>query len=224
MSANKLENADSTMWDFSDISKSDVEMLDKVLKHCMSEEKSFRVAYELIRRYRNLSNVMSANIYELMLHKDIKEQQAVYIKTLFEIFQRIEKGDPLKMRYKTFESVGEMFVKEFKYVKTEIMMAVGFSKTGKVIRKVDFTSHDVNFANVDCKQIALLASSCKSGFIAVAHNHPSGILTPSIDDRRITADIMQLLCCMEVKFMDHYIVSKDKYIGILANEDKIRIR
>lgn len=217
-------NTDEFDFEADDVNKDDVELLGNILGYSMNRDKSYKVAYELLKQYCGLSNVMSANKFELMLHRDINEPQMVLIKSMFEVYERINKGNMEKRRFKTFDSIGEMFVNEFKYIKSEVMIAVAFSKTGKIVRKMKFTSHDVDFAKVEYRQIALLASSCKSGFLAIAHNHPSGILVPSLDDRHVTSDVLRLLECLKVKFMDHYIVSGDKYVGILANEDKIRMK
>lgn len=45
-----------------------------------------------------------------------------------------------------------------------------------------------------------------SAFI-VAHNHPSGSLDPSVEDRKLTGHILSAAKVLEINFLDHLIVS-----------------
>ncbi len=46
--------------------------------------------------------------------------------------------------------------------------------------------------------------------VVLAHNHPSGDVTPSPADKRITADLYQLLARIDVKLLDHVVVGGDR--------------
>lgn len=48
------------------------------------------------------------------------------------------------------------------------------------------------------------------GFILV-HNHPSGNITPSNEDIRLTKNVQSASTLMNVKFLDHIIVGYDDY-------------
>ena len=49
----------------------------------------------------------------------------------------------------------------------------------------------------------------------LAHNHPSGILTPSSADRITTDLLIRKYNGSNVKFIEHYIVSDDEYITMI---------
>lgn len=51
--------------------------------------------------------------------------------------------------------------------------------------------------------------------VILAHNHPSGNLTPSQDDIISTKRIAAHLMANEIELIEHYIVSGDNAIGIL---------
>ncbi len=44
--------------------------------------------------------------------------------------------------------------------------------------------------------------------LIVAHNHPSGDCSPSADDRRTTQDLMAAANALEIRLVDHLIVSR----------------
>ena len=54
---------------------------------------------------------------------------------------------------------------------------------------------------------AALAVGAKS--IIVAHNHPSGNLTPSLQDRQLTTVLATLGDQLGVKLLDHFIIGKN---------------
>lgn len=61
-------------------------------------------------------------------------------------------------------------------------------------------------------QIVLLSNATR--FI-LAHNHPSGDLTPSIDDIEITKQIKKGSKILNLCFIEHFIITKKGYKGII---------
>lgn len=60
-------------------------------------------------------------------------------------------------------------------------------------------------------QPALLAGAVS---IVVAHNHPSGNLTPSREDFACTKKLLEVAELMQIKLLDHIIVSEDNYYSM----------
>ena len=56
--------------------------------------------------------------------------------------------------------------------------------------------------------------------IVLVHNHPSGQLKPSDADLKITKKIAQAGEYLEIKLLDHVIVTKDAYYSF-ADEGKL---
>lgn len=52
--------------------------------------------------------------------------------------------------------------------------------------------------------------------IIVAHNHPSGVLEPSIEDIRITGALKQAGTMIEVRVLDHIVFSNESYRSMAA--------
>lgn len=51
----------------------------------------------------------------------------------------------------------------------------------------------------------------------VAHNHPSGVLRPSQQDKELTERIMKCGKLMDIAFMDHVILTSDSYYSFADN-------
>jgi DNA repair protein RadC len=62
---------------------------------------------------------------------------------------------------------------------------------------------------VDVRIIAATALSLMASAVIVCHNHPSGNLEPSEQDKRITKRLKDSLNLFEIELLDHMIVSPD---------------
>ena len=60
--------------------------------------------------------------------------------------------------------------------------------------------------HVDARLLASLALHCMAASVIVAHNHPSGSLTVSQSDIKLTNHIKKALQTIEVKLLDHLII------------------
>jgi DNA repair protein RadC len=56
--------------------------------------------------------------------------------------------------------------------------------------------------------VALKTAACS---IMLCHNHPSGNLKPSLADEQLTQKIKQAADVMDVKLLDHLIISQEEY-------------
>lgn len=69
----------------------------------------------------------------------------------------------------------------------------------------------VNQTVVDVKVVLQTALLCNATSIVLSHNHPSGNVTPSDHDKRITKQIIQASNTMGILVVDHIIMSADGY-------------
>jgi DNA repair protein RadC len=67
----------------------------------------------------------------------------------------------------------------------------------------------------------MFASALKIGAtgLIIAHNHPSGQLTPSAQDIEITKDIVKGGDILRIKVLDHLIITADGYYSMADNGD-----
>lgn len=68
---------------------------------------------------------------------------------------------------------------------------------------------------IDVRLIFREALYMKATYIIIAHNHPSGTLKPSKDDRDITRKIHEGGLLLDIKLYDHLIVGNGAYLSFL---------
>ena len=64
---------------------------------------------------------------------------------------------------------------------------------------------------VDIKLLLKRAIDCLAEGIVLVHNHPSGTLTPSAEDDRLTRNIKDAAKLIGIRVLDHVIIARDRY-------------
>jgi DNA repair protein RadC len=70
---------------------------------------------------------------------------------------------------------------------------------------------------MDVKKIFAVALKAGGHSIILAHNHPSGNLTPSNEDIEFTKKVKQAGEILDIQLLDHLIITKNDYCSIFAN-------
>ena len=73
---------------------------------------------------------------------------------------------------------------------------------------------------VDIKLLVSVGLLCNCSSVIVAHNHPSGALTPSNNDLELTKKLEKALRLFDLNLIDHVILTKNSYLSF-ADEGKI---
>ena len=71
---------------------------------------------------------------------------------------------------------------------------------------------------VDPKLVFSVALKCNASNIIIAHNHPSGNLTSSEADKRITKKLKKAGEYLDITVLDHIIMTKEDFYSFSDNE------
>ena len=71
---------------------------------------------------------------------------------------------------------------------------------------------------VDIKIVLAMALKLLASSILISHNHPSGRLIPSEEDKNLTKKMQSALTLMDMKLLDHIIVGPDYSYLSFAND------
>ncbi len=77
-------------------------------------------------------------------------------------------------------------------------------------------SGTIDGANVYPRIVLQRALALNSGAVILAHNHPSGNPDPSAADRAITARLKEALGLIDVRLLDHFVVTADQALSLAA--------
>lgn len=106
--------------------------------------------------------------------------------------------------HKDKEKIKDYLLKGYKHMGNEYSLVIGIDKKGNISEVNEISVGSGNAAPVDCR--AVVRTLNRNHFVILAHNHPSGSLTPSKDDINLTRNIMELANHTKGKVYDHYII------------------
>ena len=91
------------------------------------------------------------------------------------------------------------------------------NRANKVIGWAKISQGGVCNTIVDKKIICKYAIDTLANGVILVHNHPSGSLIPSREDMQITADVQQALNTLDVKVLDHIILTEESFYSFSDN-------
>ena len=199
---------------------SEVEVLEYLLFATMPRIDTNEYAHELLSAFGSLSGVLNAQVAELKSLPFIKENTARMLTAILPVARRAEQSR-LKNNVlisNTAEAVNYM-APFFANRTVEHVYLACLSNSDKVIAVERIAVGDTNYANLEIKKI--VETACRRGAVKalLAHNHPSGNVKPSEDDRRLTARILISLMSLNIMLVDHIIFTPDSYYSFFANRE-----
>jgi len=72
---------------------------------------------------------------------------------------------------------------------------------------------------VSVREVIKSALLVSASAIICLHNHPSGVVTPSVMDMSITKEIHQACILLDTPLLDHVILGAGKYYSMREKED-----
>ena len=71
----------------------------------------------------------------------------------------------------------------------------------------------LNSCVADARLVLQAAILSNASAVVLVHNHPSGALVPSNADRNLTRNLSQALQLVNIKVVDHIILTRDSYFS-----------
>ena len=87
----------------------------------------------------------------------------------------------------------------------------------KIIRDEVISIGTVNANIVHARDIFRIAIECNAVAVVLAHNHPSGEVTPSAEDIDVTDQLIQAGKIIGIRVLDHIIVTKQAFQSVNAH-------
>jgi DNA repair protein RadC len=189
----------------------DYEALELLLTFVIPRRDVKPIAKALLLEFKDLHTVFDATPSELQQVKGIGENAAV----LFFFLRELCSG------YLESKAFGTDFVHSPKNVIDYAKVKIGGSANEYFMvlylntknHVIDYDSHEgtINRAAVYPRNILQRCLKIHAAGIIIVHNHPSGLCDPSPADRRLTDSIRKVVETVEIKLLDHIIVSKAGY-------------
>ena len=101
--------------------------------------------------------------------------------------------------------------------KQEHFVCLSLDGANRLINRRIVSIGTLNASLVHPREVFADVITDRAAGIIVAHNHPSGTLTPSDDDVRTTKRLKEAAELLGIGFYDHLIVTADDYASVLSS-------
>lgn len=141
------------------------------------------------------------------------------------IFEQVLKEDGIAYEAKAKSTITSsldvmaLLYSDLSYQENEKFCCLFLDNQHKLIQNEVISQGTVNQCNVYPREIIKKALAYNAAALIVAHNHPSGLITPSQSDRNITKRISDACNLMEIKLLDHIIIGEGAYYSFAEEEE-----
>lgn len=162
----------------------------------------------------NLNELARKGIKELMQVKGIGQAKAITLVATMELGRRRKDSDPPKRRRITSSREAYEEIRSYLLDKShEEFWVLLLNRHNELIRPVQISSGGVAGTVVDPKIIFKHALEQLASALILVHNHPSGSLKPSEEDRKLTRKLREAGTVLDIPILDHLIFTDQAYMS-----------
>jgi DNA repair protein RadC len=192
----------------------DYELLEILLFAASPRQDTKTIAKKLIAKFGDLSSVISAEVELLKTVEGIGEAGIVQIKIISQIIKRVLKNSakekPVLSNYQAVVEYASATMKNLNY---EVFRVLFLDKKQQLIEDELLGIGENDHVFVSAKNIAKKALLLNASCLILLHNHPTGELRASALDIKTTNEISTALKSLEIKILDHLIISHQGYFS-----------
>ena len=97
---------------------------------------------------------------------------------------------------------------------SEVFMVVFMDAQHQLILAVPLFRGTLTHTSVYPREVVKAALHYNAAAVILAHNHPSGLPTPSAADVALTKTLKSALALIDVRVLDHFIVVRDQALSM----------
>jgi DNA repair protein RadC len=169
----------------------------------------------------NLNELAKLSVKDLMKFKGIGEAKAISIVAAMEIARRRKDTDPLKKDRIRYSKEAFDILKPFMMdLDHEQFWMICLNRNQEVAKIIQISTGGVTGTIADPKIIFKYALEHLASCIILSHNHPSGNLTPSQADIKLTKQLSEGARLLDMTLSDHIIFSNNGYFSF-ADENML---
>lgn len=163
---------------------------------------------------QNINSLAKRSIAELRKYKGVGMVKAITISAAFELGRRRSQSEPEEReRISSSRQAYDLLKRRLMDQPHEEFWILLLDRANKVIRDLHLSKGGISGTVVDVRLICKAAIEHSASGLILAHNHPSGQVLPSEQDKQITKKIREALSIFEIALLDHLIIGDQTYLS-----------
>ncbi len=193
----------------------DYEALELLLSYAIPRRDVKPVAKELLRNFTTLKKVIDAPLDRLQEISGIGLHSALLLKLCRELLVLyLEAPDTERQSVTSASQIANLCRARLEGLPKEQFLVLFLDNRHRLIQSEVIHRGTVDMSVVYPREVLSRALKYRAAAILVAHNHPGGSLTPSVEDIKITDELKNAAAVLGVRFLDHLIVAESKVVSL----------
>lgn len=195
---------------------SDAELLAILISSGTKKRSALDLGREILASAQNdLHELGRLSVHELQKTKGIGAARAITIAAALEIGRRRQLATGLQR-----PSIGhsadaaDILIPLLRDLGHEAFFVIYLNQASMVLRCEQVSNGGLTGTVADIRIILKNALLYNAAKLIIAHNHPSGNLTPSSADKELTRKLKEAAEWMDIKLLDHLIVAGTNYLSM----------
>lgn len=179
-------------------------------------------AREALKIFGSLSETLAAPLEKLTEIKGIGPKNALYLNLIHQVARRYLRDKAKgKAFFSSSKAVFDYLFHSMRHLKREVFKVLFLNRKNELIMDQDVFLGSLTGSAVYPREIMTLALEYGAAALVFVHNHPSGDSTPSLEDRKLTRDLVWSSQLLMIQVLDHVIIGHNAYYSF-ADEGLIK--
>ncbi|MGO8671482.1 MAG: RadC family protein [Capsulimonadaceae bacterium] len=180
-----------------------------------SERNAVSLGEYLIGHFGSINELAGASVEQLQAVKGIGEAKATQIKAAIEFGNRASlfTAQP-RVTIDGPRDIANLLMSDMRYLRKEVLKSIMLDSRNRVIAIRTVSIGDLTNSIVHPREVFKEAIVMSAAAIAVAHNHPSGDPSPSIDDVSITKRLISAGEILGIEVVDHIVIGDGVFASL----------
>lgn len=165
-----------------------------------------------------LNRLSQVTLEQFLTINGIGYAKAITLLAAFELGRRSRCESVTERKViRSAEDVLEFMQDKNAYAEHEEFWVIYLSQSSKILLGDKISQGGITSTVVDVRLVIKQAINLNATGLVLCHNHPSGRLVPSTQDRQLTIQIKKAAEFLSLKLLDHVIVCQNQYYSMMEN-------
>ena len=190
----------------------DAEILEILLTFGTPRSDCKEAARALLKEFGSFAAVLDAPSVVLEKVKGVGSKNSFAIRFIHEVASHYLKDSIIGKKYlNSSTQVVDYLQHAMRGLKREVFTVIFLDTAHAIIDVETISTGTLNVNAVYPREVLKNAISRHAASIIIAHNHPSGALTPSPQDIKLTKTLHFICSCTQIQLLDHIIIGDGSY-------------
>jgi len=192
----------------------DAELIAIFIKNGIRGKTALDLAKELLQEYGNLKKLLTTSPTVLIKKHGIGKAKYAALKAALELGKRYRNGQIFLGQVLNNSRIVQTFLAErLQDYKNEVFACLFMDNHFRLLHFEELFHGTIHSAQVYPREIVRRGLAHNAAKLILAHNHPSGLSTPSSADQEVTELIKQSLALVDIEVVDHVIIGSNNHFS-----------